>query len=419
MENITKQTEYPCSGCGACAAVCPRNAIRLELDSAGFLTAKVDDSLCVNCGLCVKACSRYEREIAGADLRQAKLYALQSADPGTVKRCSSGGLAHELALAAIRGGGKAVGAVYDLQTNQVQHEIVDSEAGITRLDGSKYLQSNPREAFTELLAEAKRNSTARFTVFGTPCQIAGLAKACEALGIRDQLLLVEIFCHGVPSYKLWDAQLQRMKKKLRADHFDSLQFRYKKDDWHSYCLRAEANGRTFYGSRERELFWQVFFENVLLGDACMTCRSRKEISLADLRIGDYWGKRFQSRSDGVSAAFACTKRGEAAIEALLTEGRMTALEPGTPEEMLKAQNMEGYHDLHLHDRSMDALRDGADIRQAVRLYCRGEAPKRKLKRVLLRASGMIPAPLRAKLRKANSGRQLQSSSKCEEQPWQS
>ena len=87
--------------------------------------------------------------------------------------------------------------------------------------------------------------------------------------------------------------------------------------------------------------------------------------------------------------------------------------------MLKAQNMAGYHDLHLHDRSMDALRDGADIRQAVKLYRRGETSKRKLKRVLLRASGMIPAPLRAKLRKANSGRQLQSSSKCEEQPWQS
>lgn len=408
MENITKQTEYPCSGCGACAAVCPRKAIRLELDSTGFLTAKVDDSLCVKCGLCVKACSRYEREITGADLRQAKLYALQNADPETVKRCSSGGLAHELALAAIRGGGKAVGAVYDLQTNQVQHEIVDSEAGITRLDGSKYLQSNPQEAFTELLAEAKRDSTARFTVFGTPCQIAGLAKASEALGIRDQLLLVEIFCHGVPSYKLWDAQLQRMKKKLRADHFDSLQFRYKKDDWHSYCLRAEANGRTFYGSRERELFWQVFFENVLLGDACMTCRLRKEISLADLRIGDYWGKRFQSRSDGVSAAFACTKRGEAAIESLLADGRLAVLEPGTPEEMLKAQNMAGYHDQILHEAGMTKLRDGQSVHNAVSKYRSMQSKSQKAKRLLLQISTLLPAGARTKLKKRYSGKQLNS-----------
>ncbi len=407
MENITRQTEYPCSGCGACAAVCPKSAIRLEMDGAGFLAAKVDDRLCVDCGLCINVCSRYDTEIQGADLRQAKLYAVQSADPETVHRCSSGGLAHELALMTLRSGGKAVGAVYDLTTNRVCHAIIDSVKGIAELDGSKYLQSNPREAFTDLLTEAKRDPTARFTVFGTPCQIAGLAKASETLGVRDQLLLAEIFCHGVPSGKLWDEQLKRMKKKLRADHFDSLQFRYKKDDWHSYCLRAEANGKTFYGSRERELFWQVFFENVLLGDACMTCRFRKEISLADLRIGDYWGRRFQSRSDGVSAAFACTKRGEAAVESLLADGRLTAFDPGTPEEMMKAQNMAGYNDQHLHGRSMDALRDGADIRQAVRLYRLGEAPKRKLKRVLLRASGIVPAPLRAKLRKANSGRQVQ------------
>lgn len=407
MENITRQTEYPCSGCGACAAVCPKSAIRLEMDGAGFLAAKVDDRLCVDCGLCINVCSRYDTEIQGADLRQAKLYAVQSADPETVHRCSSGGLAHELALMILRSGGKAVGAVYDLTTNRVCHAIIDSVKGIAELDGSKYLQSNPREAFTDLLTEAKRDPTARFTVFGTPCQIAGLAKASETLGVRDQLLLAEIFCHGVPSGKLWDEQLKRMKKKLRADYFDSLQFRYKKDDWHSYCLRAEANGKTFYGSRERELFWQVFFENVLLGDACMTCRLRKEISLADLRIGDYWGRRFQSRSDGVSAAFACTERGKEALADLLAAGRLTALEPGTPEEMLKAQNMEGYHEKALHDQSMDLLRGGADIRKAVRCYRAKEPPKRKLKRMLLFASSVLPDCLRARLRKANSSRQLQ------------
>ena len=102
MENITRPTEYPCSGCGACTAVCPKSAIRLEMDNAGFLAAKVDESLCVDCGLCLKVCYRFDTRIDGSDLRQAKLYAVQSADPETVRRCSSGGLAHELALAAIR-----------------------------------------------------------------------------------------------------------------------------------------------------------------------------------------------------------------------------------------------------------------------------------------------------------------------------
>lgn len=406
MENITRQTEYPCSGCGACTAVCPKNAVRLEMDDAGFLAAKVDESLCVNCGLCLKVCSRFNTEINGADLRQAKLYAVQSADPETVHRCSSGGLAHELALEAVHSGAKVIGAVYDLTTNRVRHAIVDSEKEIAELDGSKYLQSNPQEAFTEAVAEARRNRDARFTVFGTPCQIAGLAKLCEQFGLRDQFLLVEIFCHGVPTDKLWEYQLNRMRKKLHTERFDSVQFRYKKDDWHSYCLRADANGKTFYGAREKELFWQVFFENVLLGDACMTCRLRKKLSLADLRIGDYWGRRFQSRSDGVSAAFVCTERGKAVIESLLAGGRLTELEPGNPEEMLKAQNMDGYHDTTLHTKTMDLLRNGADLQKAVRFYRSKEPPKRKLKRVLLSASTVLPDGLRARLRKANSSRQL-------------
>lgn len=406
MENITRQTEYPCSGCGACTAVCPKNAVRLEMDVAGFLAANVDESLCVNCGLCLKVCSRFDTEISGADLKQAKLYAVQSADPETVHRCSSGGLAHELAIAAVHSGAKVIGAVYDLTTNRVRHAIIESEEGIAELDGSKYLQSNPQAALTEAVTEARRSPEARFTVFGTPCQIAGLAKLCMQLGIRDQFLLVEIFCHGVPTDKLWEDQLERMKKKLKAERFDSVLFRYKKDDWHSYCLRADANGKTFYGARETELFWQVFFENVLLGDACMTCRLRKELSLADLRIGDYWGRRFQSRSDGVSAAFACTERGKAAIEALLSGGRLTELEPGNPEEMLKAQNMAGYPDHSLHDGSMTVLRGSASIRNAVRHYRRKEAPKQKCKRLLLRTSALLPEGLRAGLKKRYSGHSL-------------
>lgn len=406
MENITRPTEYPCSGCGACTAVCPKSAIRLEMDNAGFLAAKVDESLCVDCGLCLKVCSRFDTRIDGSDLRQAKLYAVQSADPKTVRRCSSGGLAHELALAAIRSGAKAVGAVYDLAANRVRHVIVDSEAGIGVLDGSKYLQSNPQAAFTEAVTEARRRPDARFTVFGTPCQIAGLAKICERLGLRDRFLLVEIFCHGVPSDKLWEYQLERIRKKLKTERFDSVLFRYKKDDWHSYCLRADADGRTFYGAREKEPFWQVFFENVLLGDACMSCRLRKQTSLADLRIGDYWGRRFQSRGDGVSAAFACTERGKAAIEALLAAVRLTELEAGTPEEMLKAQNMDGYHDASLHARTVALLQAGSDVRKAIRFYRAKESPKRKLKRAVLTASAVLPDGLRARLRKANSGRQL-------------
>lgn len=394
MENINRQTEYPCSGCGACAAVCPKSAIRLEPDELGLLTARVDGSVCVDCGLCVCVCSRYSESIEGADLRNTKLYAVQSADTETVMNCSSGGLAHELALMTICSGGKAVGAVYDTETDRVRHAIVSEASGVRQLDGSKYLQSDPQEAFIEAVKEAKRDPSAHFTMFGTPCQTAGMAKACELLNVREQFLLVEIFCHGVPPYQLWEQQTERMRRKLGAERFDELCFRYKKDDWHSYCIRAKAGGKTFFGPRERETFWHVYFENVLLGEACMTCRLRKEISLADLRIGDYWGRRYQSRSDGVSAAFACTERGKAAIEQLIADGRLKTFEPGTPDEMLAAQNMEGYTQFKLHNEAMDTLRKGVEISFVIRRYRKEFKLWQRAKIGLLRFSNILPLPVR-------------------------
>ncbi|MDD6285400.1 4Fe-4S binding protein [Candidatus Methanosphaera massiliense] len=40
-----------CMYCGACAGVCPTNAIQVQ-----ELTVVVDDDTCTKCGICVKAC---------------------------------------------------------------------------------------------------------------------------------------------------------------------------------------------------------------------------------------------------------------------------------------------------------------------------------------------------------------------------
>ena len=399
MKHIAEQTNKACSGCGACAALCPQNAIELRLDEAGFFRAQVREDRCVGCGLCRSVCERFSPAREGKDLRQAELYALQSRNEETVLRCSSGGVAHEIAADCLKQGVRVCGVIYDTESDRAMHRVISSEKDLPALDGSKYLQSDTG-AFRQVLALAQEGE--QLAVFGTPCQIAGLARAAEALGVRDRLLLAEIFCHGVPSYLLWDRQCIKMKKKLHTDRFVRVQFRYKKNDWHSYCLRVDAAGRSYTGARETELFWQVFFENVLLGDACSSCELRKTASLADLRLGDYWGRRFQQHSDGVSAAFALTERGQRALDRL----ELRRLDAGTPEEMLLAQNMEGYRRRALHDEAMAVLRQTQDITQAVRFYRARDGKKLAIKRVLLRASAMIPDGLRARLRKANSSRKL-------------
>ena len=197
-----------------------------------------------------------------------------------------------------------------------------------------------------------------------------------------------------------------VQKKLRTEQFDRVRFRYKKNDWHSYCLRIDAGGKAYYGKRETELFWQVFFENILLNDACYNCAARKDHSCADIRLGDYWGARFQQRSDGVSAVFAITSQGKTAIQRLIEAERVKLLLPGTPDEMLLTQNMEGYKQQEVHDKAMAALRMGMDIRAVVQQYRRNMTVKQTLKRALLTASVILPDDLRAELRKQHSVRSL-------------
>lgn len=394
-----------CAGCGACAADCPQHAITLRENCAGFYEACVDTALCVHCGRCLQICPRLH-PMQQRTLCEGRLFAAQSSSPDVVHACSSGGIAHELSIAFLEAGAYVGGAIYDLGTHRVRHTLISDISALSRLDGSKYLQSNPSEAFREALQLAATDCNTRFLLFGTPCQIAGLAAAAEKQHTREQFLLVELFCHGVPSYRVWDESVRTISDRLGTKAWDSVRFRYKKDDWHSYCLRVEAGQKHYYGKRERELFWQVFFENILLSDACWSCSARTERSCADLRLGDYWGTRFIRHSDGVSAVFAMTERGCAAMSRLLQERRIRTFEVGSADEMLLAQNMAGYQQTAIHHRAMEQLRGGVAVQTVVAQYRKSFTPKQKAKSFLLRLSAALPDSMRAKARKLLSGRTI-------------
>lgn len=50
------KSEKECTGCMACVAVCPKNAISATYSEFGYRIPMVDNSKCVQCGLCVKVC---------------------------------------------------------------------------------------------------------------------------------------------------------------------------------------------------------------------------------------------------------------------------------------------------------------------------------------------------------------------------
>ena len=65
-----------CTGCGACAAVCPQKAVALTRDHK----TRTDRSACVMCGACVDACVHNAREEAGREYELEDLVRLLEKD---------------------------------------------------------------------------------------------------------------------------------------------------------------------------------------------------------------------------------------------------------------------------------------------------------------------------------------------------
>lgn len=56
MKRNIERFKNHCCGCGLCQNICPKSAISMKKNVQGFLYPAVDQSKCVECGLCVKSC---------------------------------------------------------------------------------------------------------------------------------------------------------------------------------------------------------------------------------------------------------------------------------------------------------------------------------------------------------------------------
>lgn len=56
QKTVLYEKKEECCGCGACCAICPRDAIEMKQDEEGFLYPVVDEQKCVGCNLCQKVC---------------------------------------------------------------------------------------------------------------------------------------------------------------------------------------------------------------------------------------------------------------------------------------------------------------------------------------------------------------------------
>lgn len=258
-------------------------------DEEGFLYPSIGEDLCVDCGKCVKVC-------AFRNLRfpeSAGPYFAASAKDVDLSKSASGGLFASLAAKVIEKGGGICGCSYGRENGVLvaRHELVGAAEDLNRLLGSKYVQSFVGDSYRRvknLLASGKR-----VLFCGTPCQVAGLR---AYLGHEEEnLLLVDLVCHGVPSQKMFTA-FQEFQTISNDCEVIDIVFRDKKEGWSRslllfQLLRSRSTGedfsfRTFASDCS---YYDLFLKFETFRPSCYSCPYANCDRPGDLTIGDFWG----------------------------------------------------------------------------------------------------------------------------------
>lgn len=311
MNVLDKSILHECTSCQMCAAVCPKNAIDIVLNADGFYRPSINHALCVDCGICTKVCYKYDAQVrvtSRQDLAQKPLYASWALDDELVKNTTSGGIGDLLARELIAEGYKVAGVVYNDEKVRAEHTIANTIKETLPFRGSKYIQSYTIDALKDIVANCRNE---RYAVFGTPCQIYALSKMAEMRKVRDHFLFVDLYCHGCPSLHVWAKYQNYIKQKLSIQHFDKVEFRSKVKGWGSfYVVVVVVDGKPVFQSNPREDgFYELFFSDQVLNDGCSDCKLRSTISYTDIRLGDFWGKKYLHNQRGVSGVCICSERG--------------------------------------------------------------------------------------------------------------
>lgn len=297
-----------CCGCTACVNICPNKCIELKTNEEGFLYPVKNNNRCLNCGLCEKVCPQSEDyRIVTKD--NPSVYAAY--DENNRSGSSSGGIFYTIAKYVIENRhGLVFGAAFDKQL-KLKHIGIDNVNDLERLRGSKYLQSEMGDTYSQI---KKLLINGIFVFFvGTPCQIAGLR--CF-LGYKDydNLLLADIVCHGVPSQWLFDEHVNYLEKKHKAK-LVSYQFR-KPNGWGG-CEIADFE----HPQKHKELpsydlspYLYSFMHSMTYRESCYTCKFASVPRQGDVSLADYWGARYYfpefDTSEGVSLVLLNTEKGE-------------------------------------------------------------------------------------------------------------
>ena len=313
VEKVEDIPHANCNGCGLCSVVCPKQCIEMKEKPDGFLYPHVNKKDCIGCGLCVKKCPEYGF-IAREKVKQ--VYAAKTRDRKLITESTSGGIFGELAKSILDTGGVVYGAAY-VDVDVVRHQRISNISELYKLNGSKYVQSEISSVYPMIKEDLLSSKNVLFS--GTGCQIAAIRNYLPK--DFNNLICVEVVCHGVPAPGLFKKYIKWLSQKGNAPVL-KYQFRSK-------CERPTGEHSKYYyetskgfnsGYSYEDPYYGSFLCGSILRNSCYKCNFKGRLRSGDITIGDFWGiEKTNSKintDSGISLVMINTEKGNRMFEPL-------------------------------------------------------------------------------------------------------
>lgn len=298
-----------CSGCGICAGLCDRQALKMIENEKGFYRP-IKQSNCINCNLCNKICSLKHCAKSPNTLKKDvvfgnynNIYAVHTNDTDLKKEASTGGFIRSFLINNLD---KFDGVIALCETEEALKPemklLKDSQELLKSIAKSKYFSIEASKA-----AEILKNNEGNYLIVGLPCQIATLKNAFSIL--KATFFSIELFCGGLFSLRFLRNYIEF--KGMSSD--SKIDFKNKRNGWHNISLTlTDASGSVstpvdndeFYFAQRNKIFTQ---------NACLECNYCCA-GTADIQVGDFWGSLYQNDNDGVNLIITRSEKADELIK---------------------------------------------------------------------------------------------------------
>lgn len=323
-----------CTGCSACASSCPNGCITMVCDREGFAFPSINNSACLNCELCRKACPVLN--VKETNSKNTLAYAAYTMDTDLRMESSSGGIFSEISKEVLKRNGVIYGAAYD-KNFRVIHKCVDQYESLDSLRRAKYSQSDLGNCFPEIKKRLEYGQRVLFS--GTPCQVAGLQ---SFLGkYYENLICIDFVCHGVPSPMVWEQYvLYRSNLDSQGSLPQRINLRCKESGWSKYSYSVDfsyENGVRHLCKNSEDEYMKMFVNDYILRKSCGCCQEKGYERKSDITLGDFWGiwdvAPEMDDDKGTSLVLVHSEKGHSMIEQISHRIRIKAVKLNQASQM--------------------------------------------------------------------------------------